>query len=146
MSESESQRRLRDGLPLLLLAAILVLGFLRSDDVRQMAELAWQSRSLIRSDADLLRTQMVLGPDYALVERLKREHPPGTPVSVQGRGPSLGRSQRFWLALLPDYPIRADARLVLCPPPCAGAGDRVVAEGDEFVLLERADAGAPGEP
>ena len=46
----------------------------------------------------------------------------------------------FWLALLPEFPIASRAEWAICPAPCAGPGDRVVAAGHEFVLVRRGGA------
>lgn len=138
MSESELQRRLRVGLPILPLVIVVLLVAAHTGDVREMAHVARDSQLAIRSEADFYRAPQVLGRDYAIVRFLRREVPPGTPISVRGRGAMLGRSQRFWLALLPEYPVSGGARLRVCADPCAEPGDRMLVRGDGFVLLERA--------
>ena len=75
-----------------------------------------------------------------ILQRLQAEVPPGTPVSVTGTGRFVARAQRFWLALLPAYPIASNAELRICPIPCAEPGDEELERGGEFVLLRRRGA------
>ncbi len=123
-----------------LLAAFVALLFLRSGDVRENAAVARESAQAIRSDADFFRSHPLLGFEYPILRRLQADVRPGTPVSLTARGRHVARMQRFWLALLPEYPISGTARLAICPTGCERPGDRVMERGDEFVLLER---GAP---
>jgi hypothetical protein len=100
-------------------------------------EEARASRTAIHSNDDFLRAMGVLGPEFPLLRALRQARAPGTPVSLRMQGESVARGQRFWLALLPEYPIRQGADLVICPRPCAGPGDAVLARGREFELLDR---------
>jgi hypothetical protein len=129
--------RLREAIEVGILAAITALGFARAGDLREMVDFARATRDAVRSDDDLLRSPGVLGPEAPLFETLRRQYPPGTAVAVHGHAGSVARAQRFWLALLPLYPIRGDAALRLCPHPCDEPGDRVLARGVELVLLDR---------
>ena len=71
---------------------------------------------------------------------VRRELPVGTAISVEPSEAHAERQQRFWLALLPEFPIASRAEWAICPAPCAGPGDRVVAAGHEFVLVRRGGA------
>jgi hypothetical protein len=95
------------------------------------------SRNVIRSDADFYRAMAVLGPEHPIADHLYAFVARGTPVAVEGPGRFTARRQRFWIALLPDYPIATDAQLVICPAPCAGPDDTLLAQGQEFQLVRR---------
>ena len=128
---------LRDWIELGVLAGVVGLGFARSADLAGLTELARETRGAIDSDARFYAAPQVLGPEAPILEALLREQAPGTAVAIEARGDAVARAQRFWLALLPRHPIAADAALVVCPRPCARPGDRELARGAEFVLLDR---------
>jgi hypothetical protein len=129
----------------LLLAGLVALVFTRSDDVRKSVRDAAGTQLAIRSDADFFRAPPVLGPEYAILERLQRDFPPGTKVSLVADTRGLARLQHFWLALLPQYPISSRAELAICTVPCARPGDVELERGERFVLLRRPD-GAVSSP
>jgi hypothetical protein len=127
----------------LLLAAVVALAWLRSADLRALLHDSAPTRGALRSDDDFYAAPLMLGAEVAILHQLRGTLAPGTPVAVEGSGPFEERRQRFWLALLPEYPIASDAEWLLCPAPCGGEGDAVAARGGDFVLLRRA---APERP
>jgi hypothetical protein len=126
----------------LALAAVAAAAWLATADLRALLVAVAPTRGLVESFSDFLRTPLLLAGEYPLYEHVRRELAPGTPISVEGDGAHEERRQRFWIALLPDYPISPAAQWAICPAPCAGPGDRVVATGAEFVLVQR--GAAPG--
>jgi hypothetical protein len=128
--------------PLLVLG--LVAGFivLRASSLGPLLEVARASRAELASDEDLFRSEPILGPESPILARLRSEVAPGTPISLPlRRGASITRGQRFWLALLPEYPIASHAELVICPLPCAEAGLDPIERGSEFALMRRSPSG-----
>ena len=147
--QDDVTRRAAPGLeraaPLLVLAIVLTMVAWRASDLATPIEVARMSRAELASDDDLYRSEPILGPEYPILARLRRDHPAGTRVAVPlaGAGTALTRGQRFWLALLPEYPIAGDAELVICPLPCREPGLTLVERGEEFGLLRR--GGPPAE-
>ena len=129
-------RSWRDASAWLLLALVGLLAVFRAQELAAPLAEARASRHAIRTERDFERAMAVLGPEHPIVDRLRTLAEPGTPVAVEGPGRFTARRQRFWIALLPDYPIRSDAQWVICPAPCR-EGDRVVARGEEFLLVRR---------
>jgi len=128
--------------PLLVLAAVAALVALRASDLGPLLEVARLSRAELASDEDLFRSEPILGPESPILARLRSDHPPGTPVSLPLRGASVTRGQRFWIALLPEYPVASDAELVICALPCAEPGLELVERGSEFALMRRRAGGS----
>jgi hypothetical protein len=126
----------------LLLAVIAALAWHATGDLRALVHDTFATRGALRSDADFYAAPPVLGDEIAILRHVEREIAPGTPISVEGSGAYEERRQRFWLALLPEHPISADADWRICPAPCDGAGDTVAARGRDFVLLRRSRAEA----
>lgn len=126
----------------LVLALVAASAWLASSDLRALLHAVAPTRGLVASEQDFLRTPLLLAGEYPLYERILSELPPGTPISVEGDERHVERQQRFWIALLPDFPIASRAEWAICPAPCAGPSDRVVATGMEFVLVQR--GAAPG--
>ena len=122
----------------LLLASIAALAWHSTGDLRALLRDTAPTRGALRSDADFYAAPPVLGDEVAILRQVERELAPGTPISVEGGGPYEERRQRFWLALLPEHPIAADADWRICPAPCDRAGDTVAARGRDFVLVRRA--------
>ena len=127
----------------LFLAAVIALAWLRTGDLRALLRDVAPTRGALQSDADFYATPLVLGEEVAILRYVERELAPGTPVAVEGDGPFEERRQRFWLALLPEHPIAADAQWRICPAPCGDADEAPVVRGREFALLRRASAGGP---
>lgn len=127
----------------LLLAAVVALAWLRTGDLRALLRDSAPTRGALRSDADFYATPLVLGEEVAILRHVESALAPGTPLAVEGSGPFEERRQRFWLALLPAHPITAGAEWLICPAPCGGPGDTLVARGRDFVLLRRAPAERP---
>ena len=121
----------------LLLAAIAALAWHAAGDLRALVRDTAATRGALRSDADFYAAPPVLGDEIAILRHVERELPPGTPISVEGRGAYEERRQRFWLALLPEHPIERDADWRICPAPCGGPGDTLAVQGRDFVLLHR---------
>lgn len=126
----------------LALAGVAASAWLATADLRGLLAAVAPTRGLLHSEADFLRTPLVLAGEYPLYEQVRRELAPGTPISVEGEGAHEERKQRFWIALLPEYPISSRADWAICPAPCAGPEDHVVAAGAEFVLVRRGAGGA----
>ena len=137
------RRETRGWAAVLLLAAVAALAWLRTGDLRALLRDVAPTRGAVRSDAELYATPLVLGDETAILRHIARELAPGTPIAVEGSGAFEERRQRFWLALLPQHPIAADAAWRICPAPCAGEGDTVAVRGRDFVLLRRAEAVHP---
>lgn len=133
-----ARRSARGGGAWLLLAIVLALAWLRTQDLRALLHDTAPTRGALGNDDDFYAAPPVLGDEAPILRYLERRVPPGTPVAVTGDGPFEERRQRFWLALLPEHPIASDADLLICPLPCGGAGDRQVARGRDFALLQRA--------
>ena len=127
----------------LLLAAVAVLAWIRTQDLRALLRDVEPTRGALRSDSDFYATPLVLGDEVAILRHVESALAPGTPVAVEGSGRFEERRQRFWLALLPEHPIAADAEWRICPAPCGGEGDELAARGRDFVLLRREPAGRP---
>ena len=121
----------------LVLGAVVALGVAQTADVREAARVAAGFAPLVRTDEDFHRSPAGLGAEYAVVESLRRERPPGTRVALPGDSTLDASRKRFWLALLPEYPIAGDAALVICERPCARPGDALLGRGDRFELRER---------
>ena len=121
----------------LLLAVVVVsIGLHGGDVVRQIRE-ARASRGAIQSEDDFYRAAAVVGPEQPLVNEIRATLPTGTPIAVEGDGRFTARRQRFWIALLPDYPVSATAEYAICPAPCAQEGDRLLRRAYEFELVRR---------
>jgi hypothetical protein len=127
----------------LLLALVAALAAARGRDLAPALAEARASRDAIRSARDFERAMPVLGPEHPIADHLRSSVAPGTPVAVEGPGRFTARRQRFWIALLPDYPIASDAELLICPAPCAGHERSRLASGGEFWLVRRS---APSSP
>jgi hypothetical protein len=127
----------------LLLALALGLAWQRGADLRALIRDAAPTRGLLRGDDDFFATPLVLGDELPILSHVRRELAPGTAVALSGDGEHEERRQRFWIALLPEYPIASDARWLICPAPCGAPGDEIVARGRAFVLLRRAEAETP---
>jgi hypothetical protein len=127
--------------PLLVLALVAGLVALRASGLGSVLEVARLSRAELASDADVLRSEPVLGPESPILARLRSDYAPGTPIALPLSGASVTRGQRFWLALLPEYPIASDAELVICPLPCTEPGLVPVERGAEFGLMRRSPSG-----
>jgi len=95
----------------------------------------------------------VLGKDAVIYDWLVANHPEGVHVSIPypcDAGPNK-RLQRFWYALLPEYPIGADGDLeirAIDVPIAAGEGLLVAGDRHQLVALggrvrgsERGDRG-----
>lgn len=142
-TREEQQTRMRAlALQAIVLASVVALAFLRTDGLRERVSLAEGRR--FDSEAAFFGHHEVLGGDYRLVKRIRREYPAGTPVSVlfEDSYPhtELVRITRLWLALLPDYPISGDAPLVICPPRSCPREDgaEFLANGERLSLVRRA--------
>jgi len=124
----------------------MVLGFfLNGRKLRRRVRLSREFSDRIRTDADMYRTDVLLGGDYRLIEALRDIFPPGTRVAVADCPRSryrtlriLGRRQRFWLPLLPDYPV-GPSDLLICPLDQVRGGDHLVQRGELFALIVRSD-------
>lgn len=127
----------------LLLAAVVALAWWRTGDLRALLRDSAPTRGVVTSDAVFYATPLVLGPEVEILRYALRELAPGTAIAVEGSGAFEERRQRFWLALLPQYPIAQDAAWRICPAPCAEAGDTVAVQGRDFVLLRRGAAERP---
>jgi hypothetical protein len=127
----------------LLLAAVVTLAWLRTGDLRTLLRDSAPTRGVVTSDAVFYATPLVLGGDVEILRYVVRELAPGTVIAVEGSDAFEERRQRFWLALLPQYPIAQDAAWRICPAPCAGEGDTVAVQGRDFVLLRRGAAEIP---
>lgn len=132
------ERRLRRGTGALLLAAVVALAWARTQDLRALLRDAAPTRGALQNDDAFYATPLVLGEEVAILRHIEGALAPGTAIAVEGSGPFEERRQRFWLALLPRYPIAGDAGWLVCPAPCGRAGDALVARGRDFVLLRRA--------
>jgi hypothetical protein len=127
--------------PLLVLVLVAGLVALRASGLGLLLEVARLSRTELASDEDVLRSEPVLGPESPILARLRRDYAPGTPIALPLTSASVTRGQRFWLALLPEYPIASNAELVICPLPCAESGLVLVQRGAEFGLMRRSPSG-----
>ena len=86
-----------------------------------------------------------LGQDAAIADWLLAQ-PEGVSVSIPFE-PDMpynleARRQRFWLALLPQVPIREDGAFVILPRYPEFDGELVMT-GDWFMLVRRQQEGAP---
>ncbi len=125
------------------LAALMLVGFfLNSGEVRKRVRNSRQMSRFIHSDNDFYKTPPLLGGDYRLVSSIRKSLPPGTTIAVAACSrskyptPILGRRQRFWLALLPQYPI-GPSPLVICPSDQVTPADRLIQRGQWFALIRR---------
>jgi hypothetical protein len=125
----------RDVFDLLLLLVLLAFVYAATGELRE--RVAFASRTPLRSDADLYRAPVVLADEYPLLEWIRANVPAGTEIAVPWDERFPLRIQRFWLALLPAYPIASDAGLSVCPRSCVGPDDVVLAQANEFVLVDR---------
>ncbi|MFB3891274.1 MAG: hypothetical protein ACE15C_04540 [Phycisphaerae bacterium] len=124
---------------LVLLPAAACLWHDRADTVRQFqaSRLRQGTADLIRNDDDLLRYDAgaatpMLGKDAAVYDALRTNCAPGGPVRVYSlsertKGGRLmplesackllvdGRTQRLWLALVPQYKLAEDSQFIICP-------------------------------
>jgi hypothetical protein len=125
-----------------LLALVVLLAATRALDLGEALAEARASRNAIRSDADFYRAMAVLGPEHPIAGHLHASVALGTPIALEGPGRFTARRQRFWIALLPDYPIASDAELVICPAPCVGPDDTLLVQGQEFQLVRRSPRSA----
>lgn len=134
--------RIRGAAPWLVLGIVLALAWLATADLRQLLRDTGPTRGRLKSDADFYASPIVLGDQGPILRAVQELVPPGTPIAVEGEGDFEQMKQRFWLALLPTWPIAADAGWLLCPTPCGRPADTMVARGGQYVLLQRA-SGAP---
>ena len=89
------------------------------------------------SSEDFLRDPRMLGAEYPVYAALLADFPTGTAVDLPPDESQVERVQRFWLALLPEYPIRSGAELCICPADELDPQDRVLARGKFFALVDR---------
>jgi hypothetical protein len=137
--------RLARAAPLLVLALVVALVAVRATGLERRFQVARMSEAELQSDEDLLRSEPVLGPEFPILAWLEREHPRGARVSLALSGAAVTRGERFWLALLPRYPIASDADLVICWLPCNDPELSLVARGESFALMRRVATGrGPG--
>jgi hypothetical protein len=123
-----------------LVALLLVLGltWARADKVRAQLVTAERTRQLVKSDDDLYRLPRYVGTEWPIVAHLRSHYPPGTAVSAPWhRRSTLRIMLGFRIALLPEYPMRADASLLLIRRGRVQEHHRIIASGFDFVLVER---------
>jgi hypothetical protein len=140
-SSGRSRAAIGHALGLLALLFVLALTWVESTPVRATLPRADAIRAQIESDDALYRLPHYVGLEWPIVTHLREHHPPGTAVSLPwdprfARRTLLG----FQFVLLPDYPVRADARLAIIHRRRLQEGDRIVADGSGFVLVERPGA------
>ena len=77
-----------------------------------------------------------------ILDAERAQLPRGASIAVTGEGSAehVGRRQRFWLALLPDYRVTRDAETEICPRACAADAAEVLVEGASFVWIRRAES------
>lgn len=157
--------RLAAGAGAALMLAMTYLWYERSGDVRRALAVSQRTSMAIVNDDDLLRfaarglATPMLGNDYVVYDALRRGFAPGTRVFVDyrpGVNPAIpnvaranaigGRTQRLWVAMLPDYPIVAQSEVVVCPDEYMKPDDIVIARGELLNLIRRpVPAAAPAE-
>jgi hypothetical protein len=122
---------------------VLALAWLGSGPVRAKLAEARASREVVRDDDAFYRAHAVLGPEMPLFEAVRERLAAGTPIAVTGTGvEGTARRQRFWLTLLPQYPVSDGAATEICPRACLDRASEVLAEGRDFVWIRR----APSQP
>jgi hypothetical protein len=130
--------RIRGAAAWLVLGVVLALAWIGTSEVRRLVRDTAPTRGRLETDAAFYASPIVLGDNAVILRALQENVPPGTPVSVEGDGGFVQTRQRFWLALLPTWPIAADAEWLLCPNPCGRPEDTLMAGGGQFSLLRRA--------
>lgn len=137
-SESDARRPpWLDATALAILLAVVALAAWRADRLYAGLGAAIATRGQVTSDAAMHRMPRLNGRDYRLVERIRRDYPVGTAVSIPwehrfARRIMLG----FWLSLLPEYPIRSDGELVIRSHKRVGPDDEVLGRGPLFSLTQ----------
>ncbi len=130
------------GLAWLGLVAAIVLLVLRAEPLRGKLDEARASRDVVTDDASFYRAHAVLGPEVPILEAVRAQLPRGASIVVTGEGSAelVGRRQRFWLALLPDYRVTSHAETEICPRACAADAAEVLVEGASFVWIRRPES------
>ncbi|MFB3891276.1 MAG: hypothetical protein ACE15C_04550 [Phycisphaerae bacterium] len=149
---------------LLMMLVAVWLWYDRADPVRRFESSPQyqRTRQQIRNDDDLLKfdagaTTPMLGGDWVVLDALRRNFPPGTRVFVDYRPDRMGyvnpdipakedkplrdflggRTQRLWLAMLPDYPIVGSSDVIICPLRYKKPDYRLVQAGPFLALYTR---------
>ncbi len=124
-------------------ALLVLIGFFTATKTqREKVSASRGFIGIVRNDENFYMTNMLLGRDYPLLAHIRKAFPPGTMVAVtpcdRFRYPNVlrGRRQRFWLALLPEYPI-GPSKLVICPQDQVRPTDKLIRRGYWFVLVRR---------
>lgn len=126
-----------------LAVGVALIG-LRAEPLRDKLDEARASQGVVTDDRAFYRANAVLGPEAPILEAVRTQLPRGASIRVTGEGSAelVGRRQRFWLALLPDYRVTGDAETEICPRACAQGALEVLAEGASFVWVRRGE-GSP---
>ena len=94
------------------LALIATQIWMESETIRKHLHRAKKTGISTQSDDDYLKQDKLLGPDFPLLEYVRRHYEPGTKIALMAPR-NRRRTQRFWLAFLPEYPISEDADVVV---------------------------------
>ncbi len=132
----------RHRLSIVVLLVVLGLAAFRGTDLSEELEAAARTRGRAQNDDQMLRLAPLLGPEYPIYERIQRDFPRGTPISVPWPGGRLARRMMhgFWFALLPHHPIVADAPLVIRRKDRVQTTDEVLVDGRRFTLVRQSSA------
>ncbi len=118
------------------LLTVITLTLTRSGKLRQVHGESAASALALQTDDDVQRLPRMSGGDWPLIAYIRRNFPPGTPVSIPWVHRAPGRIMKgFWVALLPDYPVRPDAELAIIFIPRLRPQHEVVLSGDRFALV-----------
>lgn len=119
-------------------AVALVLGLIwsRSVELREQIDESAATALALRNDDDVQRMARMSGGDWPLVAYVRRHVAPGTPVSIPWVHRAPGRIMKgFWIALLPDYPVRPQAEWSIIFIPRLKSHHEVIVRGQQFALV-----------
>ena len=137
MHDAKDNVLLKEGAGLAALVLMTLFFFSKNSDVHEAVTHARNTRASIQRDEDLYRSDPMLGETYAILEKIRRELPEDTSISIPKDNRYTGQIQRFWITLLPQYPIRKKADYVICSRDNILPGDQELEQGGPFVLVRR---------
>jgi hypothetical protein len=130
--------RVRGAAAWLVLAAVLALAWIETSELRRLLRDTAPTRGQLATDSAFYASPILLGDNEVILRAVQEVVPRGEPIAVDGGDGFEQIKQRFWLALLPTWPIAADAEWLLCPNPCGRPEDTLMAGGGQYSLIRRA--------
>lgn len=121
----------------LILAAVVAWAVAMASPLDASLNQARQFHPRFSSDDDFYSA--LIRRNRVVLSRLKASHPVGTKVSIwfddSFAEEELKMITRLWLALLPQYPIVGDSKLIVCPNRVCSDDAELLARGQQLSLV-----------